>query len=230
MKPSLFLRGLIASAVLTAALGSCCGAQTQSDPVFIADFSNPGMMPSHWVLTIYPDGSGHFHSDATSPAPGERQEIDAPGQDQHVQLSKDYAEHVFQVASQHHWFNENCESNLKVAFQGWKKLTYNGSNGHGSCTFNFSKDKEIQELGDSLVSVAETLREGARLEMLLQHDRLGLDKEMEYVSDGAKDGRLQQICAIRGILKRLADDDEVLERVRKRAQVLLARSGSQAAN
>lgn len=230
MRSALRASGLVLPAFLAAVLSLSSLARAQSDPVFIADFSNPGMSPAHWTLTIHPDGTGHFRSDPPTAAPGERQGMDPPGQDEDVRLSKDYAGHVFQLARQHHWFNENCESHLKVAFQGWKKLTYNGPDGHGSCTFNFSKNREIQALGDSLVSVAETLREGARLEMLLQHDRLGLDKEMEYVSDGAKDGRLQQICAIRGILQRLADDDEVLERVRKRAQLLLARSGPQAAN
>jgi hypothetical protein len=76
-------------------------------------------------------------------------------------------------------------------------------------------------LGDSLVAVASTILEGARLEMLLQHDRLGLDKEMEYIIEAQGDGRLQQIFAIRGILTRLADDPGVMERVRKRARLLL---------
>jgi hypothetical protein len=62
--------------------------------------------------------------------------------------------------------------------------------------------------------------------MLMQHDRLGLDKEMEYLCDAAKDGRMSQICAIREILERLAGDDEVMERVRKRARILLAQAGT----
>jgi hypothetical protein len=62
--------------------------------------------------------------------------------------------------------------------------------------------------------------------MLLQHDRLGLDKEMEYLVDAAGDGRAQQICAIREILVRLAEDDEVLDRVRKRAKLLLVQAGT----
>jgi hypothetical protein len=33
-----------------------------------------------------------------------------------------------------------------------------------------------------------------------------------------------QICTIRGILQRLAEDPGVMERVRKRARVLLARA------
>ena len=113
---------------------------------------------------------------------------------------------------------------MRVAFQGWKELSYSGSEGRGSCKFNYSKDKEIQALGDSMVAVATTILEGAKLELLLQHDRLGLDKEFEYVTEAAGDGRVQQICAIHGILERLADDSAVMERVRKRARFLLART------
>ena len=76
-------------------------------------------------------------------------------------------------------------------------------------------------MGDSLVAVGSTLIEGARLELLLQHDPLGLDKAIQYVAAAADDGRLQQIGAIRGILERLKDDPHVLERVRKRARMLL---------
>ena len=44
---------------------------------------------------------------------------------------------------------------------------------------------------------------------------------MEYLVDAAADGRAQQLCTIRGILEHLADDENVLDRVRKRARVLL---------
>ncbi len=148
-----------------------------------------------------------------------------PSEDRDVHLSKDFTDKVFATAQQHNWFNQECESHAKVAFQGWKKLSYSGPEGQGSCTFNYSQDKQIQALGESLVGVAETLREGARLELLLQHDRLGLDREMEYITDSAKDGRLREIVAIRDILQRLAQDDELLERVRKRARSLLAQTG-----
>jgi hypothetical protein len=113
-----------------------------------------------------------------------------------------------------------------VAFQGWKTLTYTGPQGQGSCTFNYSKDKEIQNLGDSLEAVAETILEGARLELLLQHDRLGLDAETEFLVEAVDDGRAQQVCVIREILERLVQDDTVLERVRKRARMLLGKGNT----
>lgn len=196
-------------------------------PVVVVEFSNPGVTPPHWTLSLHRDGSGHFHSDRGKLPEGEHlAEIDAPNVDREIQLNDEFAERVFQAAQQHNWFNQDCESHLKVAFQGWKKLSYSGPEGQGSCTFNYSKDKDIQALGDSLIGVAETLREGARLEILLQHDRLGLDKEMEYMTEATKDGRMRQTCTIREILERLEGDQEVLERVRKRAHTLLAHPGT----
>ena len=196
-------------------------------PVVVVEFSNPGVTPSHWTLSFHRDGSGHFHSDRGELPEGEHlAEIDAPNVDRQIQLNSEFAGRVFQAAQQHNWFNQDCESHMKVAFQGWKKLSYTGPEGQGSCTFNYSKDKDMQALGDALIGVAETLREGARLEILLQHDPLGLDKEMEYLTEATKDGRMRQTCAIREILERLEGDQEVLERVRKRAHALLTHPGT----
>jgi hypothetical protein len=197
----------------------------QPDPLFQVEYSNPGLTPSHWVLSLHPDGSGHFRSERGDAPAGNPQTLDAPNVDREIRLSAEFAGEVFQAARRHRFFALDCDSHMKVAFQGRKRLSYAGPEGQGSCEFNYSKDKEIQALGDSLIAVAETILEGARLEMLLQHDRLGLDKETEFLVEAAGDGRVRQICAIRGILERLAEDPGVMERVRKRARILLARSG-----
>jgi hypothetical protein len=200
--------------------------QGQVGPVVQMDFSNPGLTPAHWTLILHPDGSGHFRSErgnlAESLRTSEVPRMEAPDQDRDIHLSGQFAERVFQTARGHKLFGEECESHAKVAFQGQRKLSYASSEGQGSCEFNYSRDKEIQALSDSLIAVATTILEGARLEMLLQHDRLGLDSEMEYMTEALADRRVQQICAIRGILERLAEDQDVMERVRKRARLLLA--------
>jgi hypothetical protein len=144
--------------------------------------------------------------------------------DRDLHLSAPFTARVFETARRHRFFNEECESRLKVAFQGSKRLTYTGPDGKGSCEFNYSKDKEIEALGDALVSTASTIVEGARLVKLEQHDRLGLDQEMELLVEGSADGRFAEMGAIREILGHLVEDDAVLERVRKRARMLLARA------
>jgi hypothetical protein len=195
-----------------------------SDPVFQMDFSDPALSPSHWSLTFHPDGNGHFHSERGKSLTAASYTIEAPDLDRDIQLSRQFAERAFQVVRQHRLSSGPCESHLKVAFQGRKKMSYAGPEGTESCEFNYAKDKEIQALGESMVAVAETILSGARLELLLQHDRLGLDKETEFLVAAVGDGRVQQLCAIRGILERLTEDPSVMERVRKRARVLLAQA------
>jgi hypothetical protein len=204
-------------------------APGEPGPLVRVDYSNPGLTPPHWTLVLYPDGSGHFRSERGNPPAGSAQisppTIMAVEVDREVRVSAEFAGRVFLAARRHKWFSEGCESREKVAFQGLKTLTYAGPEGLGSCEFNYSKDKELQELSDCLVGVAATILEGARLEKLLLHDRLGLDQEMEYLTEASGDGRLQQIGVIRGILERLEEDPSVMERVRKRARVLLTKMG-----
>jgi hypothetical protein len=191
-------------------------------PVLQAEFSNPDLSPSHWTMIIRLDGNGHFQSQRGRAPTLEQPSIDPPSVDRDIKFSEEFVQRVFQIAQNKKLFKGDCESHLKVAFQGWKKISYSGPEGSATCEFNYSKDKEIQTLSESLVAVATTIVEGAKLESLLQHDRLGLDREMEYLSEAVSDGRAQQICAIQGILERLAEDSGVMERVRKRAKLLLA--------
>jgi hypothetical protein len=196
-----------------------------SGPVIVIDYANPHLSPSHWRLTLHSDGSGQFVSEmgTVNDSPGK---LRTPDVSRDVQLTSTFTASVLETAKRHSWFNQDCESHLKVAYQGDKTLSYAGPDGRGSCTYNYSRDREIQTLGDNIGAVAETIIEGVRLEMLLQHDPLGLDKEIQNLVDAAQEGRAQQLCVIRPILERLASDDHVLELVRKRAKSLLARADS----
>ena len=205
---------------LVLALGTM-PVHANSGAVLHVDFSNPGLTPSQWSLELHSDGSAHFHSDPGMKTATELHMIEPGTVDREIQLSREFTQRAFGVVRHHKLLNEGCESHLKVAFQGWKKISYSGPDGQGSCEFNYSKNKDIQELGDAFVGGASTIVEGARLELLLQHDPLGLDKEMEYMKEASDDGRLQQICAIQPILTKLSDDPDVMERVRKRARMLL---------
>ena len=202
-------------------------ARGDSDPVVTVEFSNPGLYPAQWTLVLHPDGRGHFHAEGGSRPNSDQDSITTPTRiDRDVTLSGPFTSHIFQTVHDPHVLHGKCESHLKVAFQGLKKISYSGPDAEGGCEFNYSNDKQIQDLGESLVGVGSTLIEGARLELLYQHDPLGLDKAIQYVVEASDDGRLQQICAIRGILERLEDDPRVLDRVRKRARLLLAHAGT----
>jgi len=210
----------IAIAGLLAACALC--ASGEPVPVFELDYTNAGLVPAHWVLEIHPDGTGHFRTQRGNVVATE--EIEPPDINRDIQVSAQFAEHVFQIADRKRLFHAGCESHLNVAFQGTKKFTVQGPAGEGSCEFNYSKDQDIQGLADSLMSVANTLIEGARLQTLLVHDRLGLDHETEVLVESAHDGRAQQIGSIRNILEQLEDDPQVLDRVKRRARLLLSKA------
>jgi hypothetical protein len=206
--------------VLALVLGTV-PVHSSTGAVLRVDFLNPGLTPSKWSMELHADGSAHFHSDPGEKTATELHMIEPGTVDKDIQLNRDFADRMFGIVRHRKLLSEGCESHLKVAFQGWKKISYSGPDGEGSCEFNYSKNKDIQEMGDSFVAVAQTVVEGARLELLLQHDPLGLDKEMEFMKEASDDGRLQQICAIHPILTKLSDDPDVMERVRKRAKMLL---------
>lgn len=198
--------------------------RSQQQPQVRFDFSNPSLYPAQWSLILHPDGTGHFHAEGGS-RPTDYADTILPAKvDKDIRLSSEFTSRLFRTVRDKRILNNKCESHLKVAYQGTKKISYEGPDAQGSCEFNYSTNKDIQDLGESLVGVGSTLIEGARLELLYQHDPLGLDKAIQFVVEATDDGRLQQICAIRGILERLEDDPRVLDRVRKQARLLLARS------
>jgi len=201
-------------------------APGQREPTVHVEFSNPGLYPSNWTLVLHPDGTGHFQAEGGTRPTSDPDTIQPGRIDRDIRLSSEFTDNIFKTVHDDRILHNKCESHLKVAFQGLKKISYSGPDAEGGCEFNYSSQKQIQELGDSLVAVGSTLIEGARLELLYQHDPLGLDKAIQFVVEASGDGRMQQICAIRGILERLEDDPKVLDRVRKQARILLARSGS----
>lgn len=198
--------------------------QAQPDSEFQVDFTNSSLVPSHWILRVHPDGSGHFDSDGGNGAAQQTGHMTVSEIHRDIQLSPALATHIFLVARSRKFFNVGCESHMKVAFQGTKRLSYTGPEGSGNCTFNYSKDKEIEELGNTLMGVEFTIITGAKLEMLLLHDRLGLDQELESFADALHNGNAADPGVIRDTLTRIADDDQVMDRARKRARALLSTS------
>ena len=210
--------------MVLAALLLALPARSEQEAQVRVDFSNPGLYPAQWSLVLHPDGTGHFHAEGGNRPDGYSDTILPAKVDKDVRLSSEFTNRIFQTVHDKRILHNKCESHLKVAFQGLKKISYTGPDAEGGCEFNYSTNKDIQDLGESLLGVGSTVIEGARLELLYQHDRLGLDKAIQYVVEATGDGRLQQICAIRGILERLEDDPRVLDRVRKQARMLLVRA------
>jgi hypothetical protein len=215
--------------VQDASLGDNAAARTAATlPVgarIVYTFSHPQLQPARFTITFDETGAGHFASqpgnapvDATDgvyPAP-----VDRP-----IRVGEDLRTELFRYAREHSYFATSCERNkARLAFTGTKTLSYAGKDGHGSCSFVWAADPVLQSLSDQLQAVATTLEIGRRLAVEEQHDRLGLDAELESLQDAVQSHRAEGLANIAPELQTIAADDQVMNRARQRAVTLLSRS------
>jgi hypothetical protein len=224
--------GVLSAAMVAVAIGICTGAVgaqkangTQATNAQVGfSYENKQLQPAKYTFLIEESGAGHFHSQPGEPPPPDTPSYQtlADAQDRPVQLSKPVAEQIFSTARAQKFFAIKCEDGKgKIAFQGTKRLSYEGPDGSGSCTFNWSKSGAIEKLTTLFESIAFTLEEGRRLEVEHKHDRLALDAELGNLLDAVKDGRALEVQSIQPVLQEIAEDDSVLERARMRAKKLL---------
>lgn len=214
-----------AAVVLVLCLCRVAAAQTptaQADRAYVRlTVANPQVEPHLYSLEIFEDGTGSYTSSTT----GEAVSLSAG---QQVRVHDPLLSQIFKTARAEHFFAMNCESpQHHVAFTGKKTLTYAGSDGTGSCTFNYSNDRAVNDTATMLMNVAYTLTVGARLKSEHLHDRLSLDAELEALQDEvAREHHTMELGNIAPELQSIADDDAVMERARKRATALLSEAGS----
>jgi hypothetical protein len=187
-------------------------------------FDRTGLPVPRFTLRIREDGTGSYQADqAETPATSTSMRGQAAKHiDRSVNLSRGTTAKIFKAARASDYFKIECESKAKnIANTGKKTLTYTGSDGSGSCTYNYSEIKTIDTLTNTLVAIAYTMDEGRRLEFLHRYDRLGLDAEMISLSQEAEAGRALELGNIAPALAAIADDTALIQRVRLRAQKML---------
>ena len=223
------VRSLIAVAVclwaacLGAQSGSPAGPQPGGAQVRF-DYENKQLQPAKYTFLIDESGAGRFHSEPGKPPPVDTVSYQslAEALDRPVQLSKPIVDQIFSTARSEKFFAIACEDGKnKIAFQGTKQLSYQGPDGSGSCTYNWSKSAAIEKLTTIFESIAFTLEEGRRLAVEHKHDRLALDAELGELLIAVKEGRALEVQSILPVLQEIAEDDTVMSRARQRAKKLL---------
>jgi hypothetical protein len=170
-------------------------------------FDRPALKQPPYTFEIHPDGSGAYKQGS----------LNAP-----IQISVATAQRIFQQAKELSYFGIPCATKLKnIADTGEKVLSYKGPDGAGSCGYNYSQNETVQKLTDTFQAMALTLDEGKKLESAHKYDRLSLYAEMTTLTDLVKDHRAVEMGLIAKTLRSLADDPDVLEKVRSKAATLL---------
>lgn len=226
---------LAASAVLLAAnsLVTAQDATPAAKPVAEAvvtrqvlfTFDRKGVAVGHYRLVVHENGTGLYEGNEIPSATAYGRAADSTALPfKHViTISQATSGKIFSTAEKLNRFETQCASKLKnIADTGTKTLTYEGRDGTGSCTYNYSENKDVQGLTEIFQGIAETLDTGRKLDQLHRFDRLGLDSAMKFLTDEVSSGRALEIGTITKSLQSIAQDTDVMARVRNRATALLA--------
>jgi hypothetical protein len=189
-------------------------------------FENAQLDPSSYVIVVHEDGSGHYSS-TPGLSSGAGDDVAPSPHDRDIQIHDPLLAGFFAAARSHHFFDIACEATgLHVAFTGKKLLAYTGPDGKGGCTYNWSRDPQINQVGNQMMSIAATIEAGRRLAIEHEHSRLSLDAELENLDDAIKAHRALAVENIAPVLQSIADDENVMNRARLRARALLAGAAS----
>ena len=199
-------------------------AQTQpAAPEVSFHFERAGLPVPKFTLAVDETGTARYEADEDVVARGDESD---PPPTQHISrtvlLSKATTAKIFADARALDRFNAACASKAKnIADTGTKTLHYSGDGGEGSCTFNYSENKQVVALTDLFQGIARTLDMGRKLDFQHRFDRLGLDATIASLAEEVDGGRAVEIGVITPTLRSLAEDSNVLKRVRERATRLL---------
>jgi hypothetical protein len=207
---------LAAGFILTAIQSAGLFAQDLASPGASAQvtfaFEHSGLPVPMFTLALGEDGAGTYKA-----------EEGTEDFDRSFTVTAATAAKIFTLVRHVSLKPEVCASKAKnIADTGTKTLSYVAGATSANCTYNYSENKDVQQLTALFQGIAETMDEGRTLERLHRYDRLGLDAEMSSFADEVSAGRALELGTIAPCLRAIADDPQVIQRVRTRAAKFLA--------
>jgi hypothetical protein len=187
-------------------------------------FERPGLPVTHFTIRLHEDGTGSYQAEEVEgPADGGAMRYESAKRiNRALSLAPPTTAMIFKTARKLDRFNFDCNSKKKnIANTGKKTLAYTGTDGAGSCVYNYSDSKDVTMLTDTFLAIAYTLDEGRKLEFLHRYDRLGLDAETISLQHASEEGHALELGTIAPVLTSIANDLAVMQRVRLRTVRLL---------
>jgi hypothetical protein len=216
------MRWCLASVVLLLVLPAsaqplAAPAAAQPTVTFSFDWSQ-GIPWRKYSITVRAGGNTHFQG---TPAP------DADGGDtdlfqQDFVMSEANRSKIFDLAKKLNYFQGDFDSHLKrIAQTGSKTLEYTSATIHGSTHYNWSRNADVQELTRLFLAIAHTLDCGRKLAFDHRFDKLGIDAQLKDLQQLQADHYAEELNAIAPILRKIADDPDMMNISREAAQRLL---------
>jgi hypothetical protein len=190
---------------------------------------NQGIPWQTYTITVQADGTTHFQG---TPTPDTASGSDTDRFQQSFTMSGPNRTKIFSLAKKLNFFQGDLDSHLKrIAQTGNKTLVYQAATVHGSSSYNWSQNTDVQELTRLFTSIANTIDYGRKLAFGYRYDKLGLDAQLKELEGLRARHYAEELNAIEPVLRKIADDPNMMNISRQTAQQLLgALSGAAQAN
>ena len=182
--------------------------------------------PQNITLSVQSTGPTKYVS-RNPVKPADQQETD-PDFTLEFTMSAETRDKVFKDAKEANYFKGDFTfKKHAVSSTGKKTLTYSDQARHFETSYDYSENKEIQEITSIFQGISNTIEHGRKLLYLRRFDKLGLEDELKGMESLAQSNYLAELQLIAPTLESIANDPAILNIARQRARRLLARSSSQ---
>ena len=195
-----------------------------TEPTITFDLLWEAATPQNYTITVESSGKAKYVS-RNPTRPSEADNAPDPNYEVEFTLSPANRDRLFALAKDNNYFNGDFNYKHKVANTGKKTLTYADPVRHFDTVYNFSENKDIEEITKLFQGISNTIEHGRKLQFMRRFDKLSLDTELRGMEEMAQNGYLAEIQIIAPILQNLANDTSVLHMARQRAQRLLELAG-----
>ena len=175
-----------------------------------------------YSFQVQADGKVHFNG---TPNPARGGDTDPVQQD--FTISEANRQKIFEAARRLNYFQGDLDSHLKhIAQTGSKTLIYKSAQIQGSNTYNYSQNPDVQQLTQLFLGLANTLDFGRKLAWNYRFDKLGMNQTLTELQELQASHQVEELSVIEPILRKIANDPNLMHISRERAEHLLKTGAS----
>ncbi len=168
-----------------------------------------GSFPEYLALTIDTKGNATYDS----------HKLDEPAAPRPLQISTDTTAQVFSLTRSLDYFRSlNLDAHHKVANMGLKVLTYQNAGEINTVQFNYTENREAQQLTDILEKISNVEERIAQLEYAMKYDHLQLPQILSQVQDGMNNSYFVEAALMIPTLEKISADPHYLHLAQSRAR------------
>jgi hypothetical protein len=173
-----------------------------------------GSTPEYFALSLDTSGRGAYDSHP----------LQDPANPRPVQISAATTARIFALV---HALGDlrarDLNSRHKVANMGLKMLAYENGEETNRVQFNYTEDRNAQQLAETLEKIANVEERITGLEYAMKYDRLSLPEDLREIQDGMADNNFVEAELMLPTLEKIANDSHFMHLAQSRAQQIIER-------